>query len=49
MSNGNKCFIVDPTGNPNPIEEYVKANGLSIDGLIVTQEITEIVAGAEGL
>ena len=46
MSNGNKCFIVDPTGNPNPIEEYVKANGLSIDGLIVTHghfDHTELV------
>ena len=46
VSNGNKCFIVDPTGNPNPIEEYVKANGLSIDGLIVTHghfDHTELV------
>ena len=46
VSNGNKCFIVDPTGNPAPIEEYVKANGLSIDGLIVTHghfDHTELV------
>ena len=46
VSNSNKCFIVDPTGNPVPIEEYVKANGLSIDGLIVTHghfDHTELV------
>lgn len=36
VSNGKKCFIVDPTGNPSPVDEYISENSLTVDGIIVT-------------
>lgn len=36
VSKEKRCFIVDPTGNPEDIDGYVAEKGLTIDGVIVT-------------